>query len=106
MNKLNPEKKRLWLEALRSEKYKQGHCRLKGDSSFCCLGVYADAVEHVEWIKDHILGYVFLSNHTEQQVSTLPYEMVDSEAQGQLIYMNDEMNESFDYIANWIKENL
>jgi hypothetical protein len=40
---LKPEIKTLWLEALRSGRYKQGFYRLKsGGDNFCCLGVLCD----------------------------------------------------------------
>lgn len=34
--------KKLWLEALKSEKYKQGRGALKKKDRFCCLGVLCD----------------------------------------------------------------
>ena len=44
--KLRPEVKKLWLNALRSGDYQQGHNRLcdtvKGVNKFCCLGVLDD----------------------------------------------------------------
>ena len=40
--KLKPEIKTRFVEALRSNKYPQGMGRLRGQDSFCCLGVLAD----------------------------------------------------------------
>lgn len=53
MDKLNPKVKALWLKALRSGKYKQGHNALctvttRGKNRFCCLGVLCDL-----YIKSH-----------------------------------------------------
>jgi hypothetical protein len=49
MAKMNPEAKALWLKALRSGEYEQGHSKLcklpdgpEGKGYFCCLGVLAD----------------------------------------------------------------
>jgi hypothetical protein len=40
---MDPSIKQEWLEALRSEQYKQGRFRLRNlDGSFCCLGVLCD----------------------------------------------------------------
>lgn len=36
---MNKEIKKLWIEALRSGKYKQGKGKLKRDGKYCCLGV-------------------------------------------------------------------
>lgn len=45
--KMNPEAKRLWLEALRSGKFKQVTEALKKNDGFCCLGVLCDvAIKH------------------------------------------------------------
>lgn len=48
--KLDPEKKRIWIEALRSGKYTQcsGRLHLKGDG-FCCLGVLCDLKDSSYW---------------------------------------------------------
>lgn len=43
------EHRRLWVEALRSGKYKQGAgCLRSEDNHFCCLGVLCD-IAGVEW---------------------------------------------------------
>ncbi len=39
---MNKTYKKLWVEALRSDKYKQGRNRLRRDNKFCCLGVLCD----------------------------------------------------------------
>jgi hypothetical protein len=39
---MNKEIGKLWVEALRSEEYKQGRNALKSGDSFCCLGVLCD----------------------------------------------------------------
>lgn len=40
---MNSEAKELWLEGLRSDRYKQGKgCLLDSEGKFCCLGVLTD----------------------------------------------------------------
>lgn len=104
---MNPEKKRLWLEALRSGEYKQGRKVLKTNSElFCCLGVYADAVEQVSWEPTRSYHYQFVSNDGVPQNTGLPASMVEREHQAHLIYLNDTEVQTFDQIANWIEENI
>ena len=41
--RIDPSKKKPWVEALRSDKYEQGQRMLKTpDGKYCCLGVYCD----------------------------------------------------------------
>jgi hypothetical protein len=42
---MNPEIKASWVEALRSEEYKQGANALHRNGTFCCLGVLCDLAE-------------------------------------------------------------
>ena len=52
MEKMNPEVKAAWLEALRSGEYKQGKSQLKtNDGSYCCLGVLCDISKLGEWVR-------------------------------------------------------
>lgn len=39
---MKPEIKKLWVDALRSGKYKQGTHRLRDGNKFCCLGVLCE----------------------------------------------------------------
>lgn len=39
---MNPEIKKKWVEALRSNQYKQGGGALRRDNTYCCLGVLCD----------------------------------------------------------------
>lgn len=39
---LNPEVKKLWVDALRSGDYKQGNGKLLLDGKYCCIGVLCD----------------------------------------------------------------
>lgn len=47
---MNPEVKKLWVEALRSPKYKQGQRSLRTtDEEYCCLGVLCDVSGLGKW---------------------------------------------------------
>lgn len=48
---MNPEVKKLWVEALRSPKYKQVQGMLKDGRKFCCLGVLCDISKLGKWGK-------------------------------------------------------
>lgn len=56
IKRMNKKIKKLWLEALRSRKYKQGDGYLKDkDGKFCCLGVLCDIYAEkmgLEWEMD------------------------------------------------------
>ena len=41
-NKMKKSVKKLWLTALRSGEYRQGHDVLRANGKFCCLGVLCD----------------------------------------------------------------
>lgn len=42
-DKMNPEVKALWIDALRSDEYEQGNGLLRSENNkFCCLGVLQD----------------------------------------------------------------
>jgi uncharacterized protein YeaC (DUF1315 family) len=52
LNKMNPQVKQKWIDALRSGKYEQGSEKLRGANGYCCLGVLCDlyAQEHnTQW---------------------------------------------------------
>jgi hypothetical protein len=54
---LKPEVKEKWIEALLSDKYKQGHEFLRvtvapDKVEHCCLGVLCDIIEPTSWDKD------------------------------------------------------
>ena len=52
MTKMNPEVKKLWVEALRSPKYKQQRHQLRDGTtnSMCCLGVLCDVSGLGRWL--------------------------------------------------------
>lgn len=48
---MKPDVKKLWVEALRSGKYKQGKGCLRAGDEYCCLGVLCD-LHRVEFKQD------------------------------------------------------
>ena len=56
---MNPEIKKIWIEALRSGEYEQGrYCLENIEGQFCCLGV----LSHIAW-KNGICERSFTNNY-------------------------------------------
>lgn len=78
--KLDPEKKALWLRALRSEEYTQGREQLRtADDKFCCLGVgceeFRKATGEGEWQEadgQYQGDYTFHLTDEDRSWSSLP----------------------------------
>lgn len=108
--KINPEFKKLWIDALRSGAYLQGHCTLydpaqnNGAGGFCCLGV-AGAVAGVPLYQ--MIGKSYL-DHNEGAVE---YKNIPRPLRGLTTTamsfgdLNDNFY-SFDNIANVIENEL
>lgn len=98
--------KKQWVEALRSGDYEQGTnvlCKLTATGAqYCCLGVLAEVVEGEDtW-------YAFNAEAlatARGDVITYGHNLLPTGAIGDLASMNDD-GKSFDYLANWIEENL
>lgn len=115
--KMNPEVKKLWVEALRSGKYKQGHNQLRDDENqFCCLGVLCNlhAQAHPEIAARQKDPTAYL--HEREFLPTQVMEWADmeyddgtftNEAGGimSLAGLNDE-GRTFRYLANRIEKYL
>lgn len=109
-----------WLKALRSGEYKQGRSMLcTSDGGYCCLGVLATAVLHVENLGDSKYLYTddFPSELRFEGMETLEGGLSEFRGgkrhlAGTLSRMNDGDNTSFieprtfDEIADWIEENV
>jgi len=109
MIKLDPTKKTKWLEALRSGEYRQGSGELCTGEAYCCLGVYAEAVEGVRPVQDEGLESVYMFHFKKEdceKTASLPDTMLSEDVQGTLIKMNDTDCKSFPEIADWIEANL
>ena len=114
--KLDPEMKKIWLEALDSGEYKQGKGSLcvetKSGPRFCCLGVAADVLGEGEWVfgkrynkwgyRDSSRGNTakgMLPNSLARRMNLHP------DTQQELADMNDG-GKRFSTIRKFIDENL
>lgn len=114
--KLDPEEKRLWVEALRSGEYKQGNGSLTsfdedGSRTFCCLGVkglvcHGYSPEELE--KGLNLSTLRGSDELLLDISVTADEYWRSsvDAEQALVVMNDIKGRTFSEIADWIEEYL
>jgi hypothetical protein len=100
--------KRKWLKALRSGKYKQGTGALRSDGSYCCLGVLCD-VAGAEWVGSEDGDAAAWAGQWSAQdlpASLRIHTGLSWPDTHHLMVMNDECEESFSAIANWIEKNL
>ena len=113
--KLDPDFKKKWINALRSGKYKQGDGNLYkfDNNSFCCLGVACvvsgeplERLDHVE-----LIGPEMFTSTTIPEILKSDYLPSESPIKV-LVDMNDGTNlykgnkQSFEQIADWIEQNL
>lgn len=115
---MNKEIKEKWVEALRSGKYKQGEGWLKrrgskeGEFSFCCLGVLVDVDGHT-WKDDHSLACQYpeskngnLVASSSELYSEYRNKIGLTQRDAHFLIMQNDNGSSFEFIANWIEENL
>jgi hypothetical protein len=119
--KMNPEIKELWLQALTSGEYTQGTGYLQKDGSFCCLGVLCDlAVKAgVAWSEEKVWNGVSATTYRDyngdNSTTTLPdgvAEWAEISASGQFSFefgdtlweLNDNRKLTFEQIAAVIDE--
>lgn len=120
IQKMNPEIKARWLDALRSGKYKQtdGRLREKLTNKMCCLGVLCDIMHPERWSEEALTT---TSVPFDGDYDTLPPDWLceeagldarrpssifdDDKAVCRLYTMNDN-GYTFSQIADWIEGNL
>jgi hypothetical protein len=98
----------LWIDALRSGKYKQTQGTLKNDEGFCCLGVLCDLARldgGPHWEKDWTENY-FLNNFGDLPKVVKEFMGLDEGDVARLINKNDNQEQSFEQIANFIETDL
>lgn len=109
---MKEEIKTLWVNALRSGKYKQGKHKLRGDDSFCCFGVLCDVGLKGMWAKDIFYftpGGKFWINEaltTSLGNTALGILRISASESSYLVGCNDLNNWNFNKIADWVEENL
>lgn len=83
----------IWIDALRSGKYKQGHGMLRTETSegveFCCLGVAQELFDLKHSSPDYVTP-----------------EWLKTAIQVELAYLNDDRNDSFSEIADHIEQKI
>ena len=107
--KMDPELKVKWLEALRSGKYRQAQSglRLRISSSvvgYCCLGVACNVISNRRWHRSDEEASMFDWGDVVYHTNHLDF--LDEKAVERLITMNDDEEASFEDIADWVEINL
>lgn len=118
---MNPEIKPIWVQALRSDDYKQGKGYLRrlnvdGSEGFCCLGVlcdiYSKSMGIGNWTVNSRFGSSFqMPNGGFSEKVDLPLAvqnwagLTDNTIRAELALWNDR-SDTFSDIADWIEENL
>jgi hypothetical protein len=108
---MNKRIKRIWLEALRSDEYKQGLARLcRHGEKFCCLGVLGDIAVDGYWKQNERGGSWYLTKGKETMVSFLSINVMKElglpeNISDKLVSMNDA-GVSFKDIADYIETHL
>lgn len=115
--KLPKKVKDAWVKALESGEYMQGQDQLghrpssRHKKRYCCLGVGCEVIPSMQKLsrwKDEDAGgrleLVIGDNHSDW-TGFQKFAGLDLTAHGVLVELNDS-GASFQYIANWIKENL
>jgi hypothetical protein len=104
--KMNPEVKRVWINELRSGRYKQTDGALRRKGSYCCLGVLCDMSKASKW-EATPLGW----EHKYGGMAGLPpasvreWAELSRRAQDELSHLND-CGATFAKIADWIERHL
>lgn len=117
MEKMNPEVKQMWLEALRSGRYKQDTGYLRIENGYCCLGVLCDLYPKANWeivegeysffgesqfLTKEVAEWASLKGYTYDEVNN--FNMPISEFP--LTDMNDIQGKTFEEIADYIEKSL
>jgi hypothetical protein len=111
---MNPQIKEKWIDALRSNEYKQTQGYLHTSDGYCCLGVLCDLYakeHHVEWKignNGHIQsfdGRDQLLPNSVRDWSGIETIVTRNPHYWKVIDLNDD-GEDFFFIADYIQENL
>lgn len=109
---MNKKIKKLWINALRSGKYKQGTGQLKLGDQFCCLGVLCDLHRKAcRNKKYHWAKYdQYLKNNTSLPKEVMKWAGLPTRSvqigQNTAIQLNDELELAFSSIAKLIDKEL
>lgn len=107
---MNPEVKILWLEALRSGRYKQTRRQLRDAEGFCCLGVLCDISGFGKWDQNGYYRRGLSGRHLDlpsfvAEWANLPSHPCASDGTP-LADLNDNAGLTFPQIADIIERDL
>jgi hypothetical protein len=109
---MEPQVKQLWVEALRSGRYKQGKGVLRNtEDEYCCLGVLCDIHDDQIWKQSYEHSYTYLLEEVfvpleVQRWSGITHNgILTYEEDHNLVHLNDT-GSSFEEIADLIEEYL
>ena len=102
---MHKERTKIWIEALRSDKYWQGKGVLKSTDGkrHCCLGVACELSNLGNWITAYIPTYI--ESPPENRflpIEVITYYDIDHDTEAYLAMKNDN-GESFDEIATYLE---
>ncbi len=107
--KLPKKIKNLWIEALRSNKYKQGKYYLKNtdqeEDRYCCIGVLCDILfkNNLIDIDENLFHKPYPSKKIYEFLKIEDVEEI-TKFQEKFSQMNDYGNRTFEEISNYISE--
>lgn len=104
--KMNPEAKRVWVNELRSGRYRQTRQALRYDDGFCCLGVLCDLSGAAEWGTQTSYGADYGGSYDYLPDSVGKWAGLGGDTARHLAELNDEQEMTFAKIANWIERHL
>ena len=103
MYSLPKDYKKAWVKALRSDEYQQEYNYLSCDDGFCALGVAYCAVSNIP--QDELDYRENLNECTDSY--DVPKGLLDgTKLSNKIIDLNDDKGQDFEYIADWIEENV
>jgi hypothetical protein len=99
---MTPDEKLKIVTALRSGEYKQARKTLCGyDGSLCCIGVAYVALGH-----NSTVDVQNIEDATDDETEYAAVQSGLEPYMTQLVKLNDEEEQNFDYIADWIDANV
>jgi hypothetical protein len=116
MEKMNPEAKAKWLEALRSGEYVQTHLSLRdaedGQVGYCCLGVLCDISGLGEWqgsgykLEDGPVTNAYLPREVQQWAGLIGDDPAIGGAHEDRLSWKNDNGATFSEIADLIEKNF
>lgn len=93
-----------WVDALRSDDYKQATGKLKSNNGYCCIGVACDLINKDKWIiEGSYFSYDGHIGYMPPKVANL-YK-IKEKATSKLVELNDGKKYTFKQIADYIVKN-